>query len=391
MLARKLRDIPASIWALGTVSLLMDVSSEMIHGLLPVFLTTVLGASGLAVGLIEGTAEATASIVKVFSGVLSDRFRERKPLVLLGYGLSALTKPFFALAPAIGWIFAARFADRIGKGIRGAPRDALIADIAPENIRGACFGLRQSLDTIGAFLGPLLAIALMAASEDDFRLVFALAAVPAFLALLILHKSVQEPERRKLAGEALIPHFAALKALGKVYWLLLGLACLLGLARFSEAFLILRSQGLGLPAAATPIVLIVMNIVFALAAYPAGLLSDKFGSRALLSASMVFLFFGDVLLAWAGSIFTALGGICLWGLHLAFSQGILARMIADIAPPELRGSAFGLFHLLTGVSLLAANAWAGWMWDASGTALPFMVGALLSVAGLLAVGRLRFD
>ena len=187
--------IPRGVWALGFVSLFMDVSSEMIHALLPVFLVTVLGASVTAVGLLEGTAEAIASITKVFSGTVSDWLGKRKLLTVLGYGLAAITKPLFAIAPSAGWVFAARGLDRIGKGIRGAPRDALIAELTPAPIRGAAFGLRQTLDTVGAFAGPLLAIVLMAATNDAFRTVFWLAVIPAVVSVVVLVLFVREPER----------------------------------------------------------------------------------------------------------------------------------------------------------------------------------------------------
>ena len=187
--------IPSGVWALGFVSLFMDMSSELVHSMLPLLLVTGLGASALALGVIEGVAEATAMIVKVFSGTLSDFLRRRKLLVVAGYGMAALTKPLFALAPTVGWIFTARFLDRVGKGIRGAPRDALIADLTPAEVRGAAFGLRQSLDTVGAVVGPLAAVALLAAFAQDIRLVLWFAAVPAVIAMLILVVAVREPAR----------------------------------------------------------------------------------------------------------------------------------------------------------------------------------------------------
>ncbi|TAN53205.1 MAG: MFS transporter [Rhodospirillales bacterium] len=388
-LRRSLRAIPAPIWALGMVSLLMDASSEMIHGLLPVFMTTVLGASGFVVGMIEGIAEATTSITKVFSGFLSDRIQKRKSLVILGYGLSALTKPLFALAPTLGWVLSARFADRFGKGIRGSPRDALIADIAPENIRGACYGLRQSLDTVGAIIGPLLAIALMAVSQNDFRLVFWLAIIPALLCVAVLAKGVKEPERHHPANGSLIPKWSEFRSLGRGYWRVMGLGALINLARFSEAFLILRLQELGLALSLAPFVLIVMNIVFALAAFPAGRYSDRLGSRGLLTASLGVLVLSDLVMTLnLGPAFALLGVAC-WGLHMALSQGILARLIADTAPMDLRGTAFGLYHLAAGICLLTASTLAGLLWDSAGSSVTFLAGGGFALAGLLAVTGLR--
>ncbi|MBI5162408.1 MAG: MFS transporter [Magnetospirillum sp.] len=378
------RAVPGSIWALGVVSLLMDVSSEMIHALLPVFMVTVLGASAVAVGLIEGIAEATAAIVKVFSGVVSDRLGKRKLLAALGYGLGAASKPLFALAPSLGWVLAARFTDRIGKGIRGAPRDALVAELAPPAMRGACFGLRQSLDTVGAFLGPLLAVAVMLASGGDFRLVFALAVIPGLLSVAVLVAAVREPPRP--AAVAAVPiRWRALGGLGAAYWAVLGAAAVFTLARFSEAFLVLRVQGLGLGAAWVPLVLVAMNVVYALSAYPAGSLSDRLGRRGLLAASLAVLVLADAVLAVAAEPGVALAGVALWGLHMGLSQGLLASLVADTAPAALRGSAFGLFHLASGLCLLAASVLAGTVWEMFGPAATFLTGAGFALAAVLAL------
>jgi MFS family permease len=384
-----LRMIPASIWALGFVSLLMDISSEMIHGLLPVYLVTVLGASTLTVGLIEGMAEATASIVKVFSGALSDWLGRRKFLAALGYGLAACTKPVFPLAPTVSWLVAARFVDRVGKGIRDAPRDALIADISPAPLRGASFGLRQSLDTVGAFVGPLLAILLMWLTANNFTTVFWFAVIPAFLSMGFMIFGVSEPERPPGLRKVQFPLGATeLKRLGVACWLVIAVATVFALARFSEAFLVLRALSTGLPAMLAPAVMVVMSLVYALAAYPAGVLSDK-GSRLwVLIFGLVLLVAADVVLAYAPGIPAVAAGVALWGLHMGFTQGLLSALIADTAPPELRGTAFGVFNLMTGIALLAANIIAGALWDATGPKGTFLAGAgfaVIALCGLVAI------
>jgi MFS family permease len=382
--------IPAGIWALGFVSLLMDVSSEMIHALLPVYLVVALGTSALTVGIIEGIAEATAAITKVFSGALSDRLARRKTLAAFGYGLAALTKPVFPLAPSVGWLVAARFVDRVGKGIRGAPRDALIADLSPPEIRGASFGLRQSLDTAGAFIGPLLAIALMFALANDFQGVFWFAVTPAVLAFALIVLAVHEPPRP--AGLRTVRNplaRAELALLGRAYWCVVALAALFTLARFSEAFLILRAEGLGLELALVPVVLVVMNAAYALSAYPVGVLSDRTGPVGLLTIGLILLIGADLLLASAQGLAALTAGIVLWGLHMGFTQGLLAALVADSAPPELRGTAYGMFNLCTGVALLLASAVAGLLWDRLGASATFTAGAVFASATIVALVVLR--
>ena len=389
--ASRLRDIPPTIWALGFVSLLMDVSSETIHALLPVYLVTVMGTSMVTVGVIEGIAEATASIVKVFSGVLSDWLGKRKLLTVIGYGLAAFTKPVFPLASTVGWLVAARFIDRIGKGIRGAPRDALIADIAPEHLRGASFGLRQSLDTIGAFAGPALAIGLMWLTANNFQMVFWVAVIPAFMSLGLLLFAVQEPERpaglRKVKFPLSLPE---LRRLGSDYWLVVAVATVFTLARFSEAFLILRAQAAGLPVVLVPLVLVVMNVVYALAAYPAGVLSDRFNRLTMMTIGFATLIAADITLAFSGKLPGIALGVVLWGLHMGITQGLMATLIADTAPAELRGTAYGVFNLLGGLALLAASVVAGALWDSIGPQATFLAGAgftSLALAGLWLVRR----
>lgn len=379
--------IPAGIWALGFVSMLMDISSEMIHALLPVYMVAVLGTSALAVGIIEGIAEATASITKVFSGALSDWLGKRKLLAVVGYGLAALTKPIFPLATSIGWLIAARFIDRVGKGIRGAPRDALVADIAPPHLRGASFGLRQSLDTVGAFLGPLAAIGLMWLTADHFQAVFWVAVIPAFLAVALLIVAVKEPKRADGLRRVRMPlQRAELGRLGKTYWWIVALATVFTLARFSEAFLVLRAQSDGLPLMLVPAVLVVMNLAYSLSAYPAGALSDRVDRGAMLAVGLVLLIAADLVLALMPGIAGLILGVVLWGLHMGFTQGLLSALIADVAPLELRGTAFGMFNLVTGLALLVASALAGLLWDLTGPQGTFLAGAafaLLTLVGLV--------
>ena len=389
-----LREIPSGVWALGFVSMLMDVSSEMIHALLPIYLVTVLGTSMVTVGFIEGIAEATASITKIFSGALSDWLGKRKLLAVLGYGLAAFTKPVFPLAPSVSWLIGARFVDRVGKGIRGAPRDALVADIAPAHLRGASFGLRQSLDTVGAFLGPLLGIGLMWWTADNFKTVFWVAVVPAFLAFALMIFAVREPARPEGLRKVHNPiGLAEIKRLGPSYWWIAGIAAVFTLARFSEAFLILRAQDVGLPITLVPAVLVVMNVVYALAAYPAGVASDRMNRTTLLIVGLVLLIAADLALALLPSIGGVALGVVLWGLHMGLTQGLFAASVADAAPPELRGTAYGFFNLLTGVAMLAASVIAGALWDATGPKATFVAGAcfaFLALAGLLALrGRIR--
>ncbi len=386
----RLREIPAGIWAIGLVSALMDISSEMIHALLPLYLVSVLGVSMLTVGLIEGVAESIAQIVKIFSGALSDRLGKRKLLAVIGYGLAALTKPIFPLAANIGWIVAARFIDRIGKGIRGAPRDALVADITPAHLRGASFGLRQSLDTIGAFLGPLLAMALMAATASNFTAVFWVAVLPAVLSVVVLMVAVREPPRPPEIKPVRAPlSRAELGRLGSPFWLVVAVATVFTLARFSEAFLLLRAQAGGLPLALVPAVLVVMNVVYALSSYPAGVLSDRFGRYPLALAGLSMLILADLLLAFGDSLAVIGMGVALWGLHMGLTQGLLSALVADTAPPALRGTAFGLFNLVTGLATLAASVIAGALWDAVGPAGTFIAGAIFSAVALVALPLVR--
>ena len=377
--------IPAGIWVLGFVSLLMDVSSEMIHSLLPLFMVTTLGASALMVGVIEGLAEATALIVKVFSGVLSDYLGRRKGLAVFGYALGALTKPVFALASGAGVVLAARLLDRIGKGVRGAPRDALIADLAPPQIRGAAFGLRQSLDTVGAFVGPLLATGLMLLWADDFRAVFWVAVIPGLLAVALLWAGVREPERPPSEKRGNPISRANLRRLGAAYWWVVAVGGVFTLARFSEAFLVLRAQQSGIALALVPLVMVAMNVVYALAAYPFGKLSDRVGHGWLLAGGLLVLLAADLVLATSSHWGGVLAGVALWGIHMGITQGLLATMVADTAPADLRGTAYGFFNLVSGLAMLLASVCAGLLWDRFGAAFTFYAGAAFTVLALLAL------
>jgi MFS family permease len=379
--------MPLAIWTLGLVSLLMDVSSELIHSLLPVFMVTTLGTSVLAVGLIEGLAEATALIMKVFSGVLSDYFGRRKPLALLGYGLAAISKPLFALATTTGMVLTARLTDRVGKGLRGTPRDALIADIVPPAIRGAAFGLRQSLDTVGAFVGPLLAMGFMLLWANDFRAVFWIAVIPAALSVALLAFGVREPDSPVQARHTNPIRRENLRRLGPAFWWVAAVGGVFTLARFSEAFLVLRAQQGGLAIAFAPLVLIAMNLVYSLCAFPFGRLADRMDRRALLALGLVMLIAADVLLALGREGVLLWGGIALWGLHMAMTQGLLSAMVADSAPADLRGTAFGFFNLASGIALLAASVLAGWLWDQHGAPATFACGAVLAAVALAALAR----
>ena len=360
--------IPTGVWVLGFVSMLMDISSEMIHSLLPLFMVTTLGASALVVGLIEGLAEATALIVKVFSGALSDYLGKRKGLALFGYALGA------------------RLLDRIGKGIRGAPRDALVADITPEGLRGAAFGLRQSLDTVGAFLGPLLAVGLMLLWANDFRAVFWVAVIPGVLAVGLLLFGVQEPERHTGAKRSNPISRENLRRLSPAYWWVVGIGALFTLARFSEAFLVLRAEQGGISLAFVPLVMVAMNLIYAGSAYPFGKLADRMSHTQLLTYGLFVLLVADLVLASSNHWSIVLLGVGLWGVHMGMTQGLLATMVADAAPADLRGTAFGFFNLMSGIAMLIASVTAGLLWDQLGAAFTFYAGAAFCLLTLIGLG-----
>jgi MFS family permease len=383
--------IPQVVWALGFVSLLMDVSSEIVHSLLPLFLTTTLGVSVALVGLVDGLAESTAAIVKIFSGFLSDRLGRRKPLILLGYGMAAASKPLFPLAGGFGLVLGARLADRIGKGLRGAPRDALVADVTAESIRGRAYGLRQALDTTGAFLGPLLAIAFMSLFAGDMRAVFWVAVIPASLAVLLVVIGVEDRAQAADTNKARAPiRFQDIALLDRSFWSVVVIGVMFTLARFSEAFLILEANSEGLPLVFAPLVLVVLNIVYALGAYPAGALSDHYRSGRLLLLGLVTLIAADLTLAFSPGIVATFVGIALWGAHMALTQGLFSKLVAEHAPARLRGSAFGLFNLFTGIAMFFASVIAGLLWDFFGPAATFLIGGGFAFAtGAMMLGWRR--
>lgn len=379
----KLATIPGGVWTLGFVSLFMDISSEMIHSLLPIFLTTVLGASMVTVGLIEGLGQATASTVKIFSGTLSDYLGKRKLLAGIGYGLATLCKPLFPLAQSADWILSARLIDRVGKGIRGAPRDALIADLTPTQSRGASFGLRQTLDTIGAFVGPMLALLLMFLLASDIRAVFWYATIPALIAVALLIFGVKEPVIDQPYKTHCHGNFlATLKTLGSAFWIVVVVSGLLTLSRFSEAFLILRAENIGFSIIMIPVVMVIMNMAYAVTAYPAGVLSDHFNRQSLIAVGFVFLIAADIALALASNIITVMLGIALWGIHMGFTHGVLSAWVTDTAPEKLRGTAFGIFHFVSGITLLLASVIAGALWQQLGPEATFYAGAAIAAVAL---------
>ena len=382
--ADRLRTMPAGIWALGLASMFMDISSELVHSLLPLYMVGVLGASMVTVGIVEGIAEATAAIVKVFSGALSDYLGKRKLLLVLGYGLAALTKPMFPLAASMSWVFVARFADRIGKGIRGAPRDALIAEITPPALRGAAYGLRQALDSVGAFLGPLLAVAFMAWLASDLRGAMWAAVLPAVIAVALVAGAVREPEAGQRGSAPRPPlSVADAKRLPARYWLVVLLGAVFTLARFSEAFLVLRAQDVGLALALVPTVMIAMNVVYAAVAFPAGAAADRYSVRRLLIVGLATLVVADVVLAGAASPLPVLAGAALWGIHMGLTQGLLSKLVADTAPDDLLGTAFGVFNLVSGVALLLASVIAGALWSGFGAQATFLAGAAFAAVAAL--------
>ena len=388
-LEQPLRQIPSGIWVLGFVSLLMDISSEMIHSLLPLFMVTVLGTSTIVVGLVEGLAESLALIVKVFSGTLSDYWGKRKGLALFGYALGAFTKPLFAIASGVDLVLTARLLDRVGKGVRGAPRDALVADIAPPHLRGAAFGLRQSLDTVGAFLGPLLAVGLMLLWSNDFRAVFWVAIVPGLMAVGLLLFGIQEPAHRQAFKGKNPIQWEALSRLRSTYWWVVGFGAIFTLARFSEAFLVLRAQHSGIPIALVPLVMVAMNVIYACSAYPFGRLSDQMRHTRLLTVGILVLIAADLVLATGDHWSVVLVGVGLWGLHLGMTQGLLAAMVANTVPADLRGTAYGFFNLASGMAMLIASVLAGFLWDRFGASVTFYAGAML--CGIALTGLILYQ
>lgn len=381
--------MPKGIWVLGFVSMLMDISSEMIHSVLPMFMVTVLGASALTVGLIEGAAVATALTAKVFAGALSDYIRQRKAWVVAGYTLGALAKPLVALAQTSGLILGAHVLDRVGKGVRGAPRDAMVADIAPPQVRGAAFGLRQSLNAMGSLFGPLLAVVLMLWFANDFRVVFWVAVIPGVLAVVLLVGGVKEPSRTQAQRRANPIRREDVKRLGPAYWWIVAIGTMFTLARFSEVFLILKAQQTGVAMAIVPLVMVAMSLVYATTAYPVSRIANRLSHNRLLALGCLVLVNAHLVLASASGWFSLLLGVGLWGIHLGLTQGLLATLVANAAPPDLRGTAFGLFNLGSGFSMLVGCGLAGGLWDFLGSSAAFYGGALFGLLALVLV-VLRF-
>lgn len=376
--------IPATVWMLGIVSLLMDVSSEMINALLPLYLAGGLGASALAIGFIEGLSVAIATVTKFLSGVLSDIGGRAKPLAVLGYGLGALSRLIFPWAASLDQIVLAKAMDRVGKGIRGTPRDAIVAAVSPPEIRGASFGLRKSLDTVGGFAGPLIAIGAMALLAGDIRAVFWIAAIPAALCMIVLVFFVHEPPGNRSMTRVSI-RFADAFRLNRAVWGVIGLASIIMLARFSEAFVLLKSLEAGFTPVWVPLSLVIMHAAYGLTAFPAGRLSDRIGTSGLLVCSLGFLIAAHLTLASVATVWVYVLGTVLWGLHMGFSQGLLGAMIARVTPDHLKGSAFGTFNLVTGVVVLAGNTLAGWLWHSAGSTTPFLVGAALATVATIGI------
>jgi len=388
-LNEKMKGIPKTVWALGFVSMFMDISSEMIHSLLPVFLVSVLHANALSVGLIEGIAEATALLGRSVSGILSDWLGKRKILALAGYGLAALTKPLFAVSPNVGFVFTARFLDRIGKGIRGAPRDAMVADATPVELMGSAYGLRQSMDNIGAFLGPLLAAMLMVLTADNYRLVFWFAVIPGVVSVLILSVFVKETFISKPANSGQSVHYRKILQLGSAYWLVVAFGAVFTLARFSEAFLLLQAENVGVAPSAVPFILLILSAAYAVSAYPVGLLSDRIGRVGLITTGLIMLIMADAFLAAAHTGWQVSIGAALWGLHMGFTQGLLSAMVAETASPELRGTAFGFFSMACGVLMFLGCLLAGLLWDIYGAPATFISGAVFAALSLFGFILLR--
>ena len=380
--------LPGAVFALGVTSLFMDCSSEMIHALLPVYLTGTLGLAMADIGWLEGAAEATALAVRVVSGRISDRIGRRKGLALFGYGLAAATKPVFPLASSAAEVIAARVIDRVGKGVRGAPRDALIADVTAPQLRGAAYGLRQTLDTVGAVIGPLLAIALMLATHDDTRLVFWAACVPALACVLTLAIFVHEPEATRPPPAARGPLLAGLSELPRAFWLVAAFGALLAAARVGEAFLVLRATGAGLAIAFAPLTLVAMSFVAALAAYPAGKIVDRWSERRLLIAASLTLAISEAALAASAGLPGAFTGIALWGLHVALAQVAFSTLVARTAPPHLRATGFGVFGLANAIAVMIGNVAFGALAASGGEGFAYGVAAVAALAPLALIAAI---
>jgi len=377
-----------NIALLGLVSLLTATSSAMVYGLLPVFLVKVLGASIGIVGVMEGLAEASNSAMRLLSGITSDWIGRRKPVVAFGYLLSAANKLVFPMAESVSIVFVARLVDRFGKGVRDAPRDALISDLTPSHIRGSGFGLRTALYTMGFVLGPLAAIGLMVASGDNFRLVFAIAVAPAFAAVGILLFAIGEDPAQSSREARFRIRLSHLSRLPAAFWWSISVASLLSLARYSPAFLVLKASDVGIDPAFVPLILVFTHTVFSAAAYPFGALADRVDHRLQLALAVAVLLAADLVLAAGGTMVTAFLGASLWGLQMGVSEGLLSASVANAAPDDLRGTAFGIYQLAFGLAAFGASGTAGALWSIGGPPLAFGVSACVA-AGVVPVLAFR--
>lgn len=381
-----------TVIALGAVSFLTDVSSEMIYPLLPVFLTVTLGASASMLGLIEGAAETTASLLKLASGWWSDRVKRRKPLIVFGYALASLVRPLVAVAQSASQVLVIRVTDRIGKGIRTSPRDALIADAVDPSIRGRAFGFHRAADHAGAFLGPIVAFALMHWWAVETRTVFWLALIPGALAVVTVVVFVKEPAgRARLAEYETVARSAtAENQLPRSFWAYLGVLLLFTIGNSTDAFLLLRANQLGVPVTLVPILWATLHGVKSAASTPGGALSDRVGRVPTLVAGWTIFALVYVGFAFASAAWHAWALFIVYGLFYALTEGAERALVADIVPPGKRGTAFGWFNLSLGLGLLPASVLFGVVWDRAGAPAAFLMGgALAGMASILLVALSR--
>jgi MFS family permease len=377
------RKIARNVYALSAVSFFTDASSEMIYPLLPVFLTVTLGASAESLGIIEGAAETTAALLKLASGWWSDRVRRRKPLIAFGYGLASAARPLVAIAQSAGQVLAIRVTDRVGKGIRGAPRDALIADSVDPSVRGKAFGIQRTSDHAGAVVGPLLAFAVLNWWHTPLRKVFWLAAIPGAIALAIAIFVVQEQHAEPASKESVA---TSPSLLPKRFWGVLGAITLFTLGNSTDAFLLLRATQLGVPVALAPILWAMLHVVKSSTSTPGGVLSDRVGRKPTVVAgwmiyAVVYLGFARATAAWhAWALFA------VYGVYFGLAEGPERALVADIVPGGRRGTAFGWYNLSIGIAALPASIVFGWIWDRSGPHTAFLFGA--AIAGLASLALL---
>lgn len=356
----------------------------MIFPLLPAFLVGVLGASATSLGLIEGVAEGTSALLKLVAGRVADKTGRLKGLTTLGYTISGIAKPLVALATLPWHVLGVRFSDRVGKGIRSAPRDALLAASATEETMGRAFGVHRAMDTAGAMLGPLVAFAILALAPGEYRLVFGLAAIPALLSVFVLIAFVRDRRPESLPANA-DPSLAGAGQLGGKFWKLLAIVAVFSLGNSSDAFALLRAQDLGVPAALLPILWFGFNSLYTAVAWRSGGWSDRVGRRRVLVVGLLIYAASYAAFAAAGNVLQVVGAFALYGLYYGFTEGVLRAAIADAVPSNRRGTAYGVYYAVTGGLALVASLGAGWLWDVYGPAVPFGMGAGLAlVAALMA-------